>query len=335
METTSTARRRALRNGASALLVGSAVLASAWSGAAQAQAAQGGAARYIVPFTPGGGSDLVARAMQTKLAELLKQPVVIENRPGGGIPLAASLVGKAAPDGNTFMIVTIAHAVNPALYSEMPCDTQKDFTPISLVTAAPMILVTNPGVPARTVAELIALAKAKPNTLNYATPGNGSPAHLSGELLKGMAGLDIVHIPYNGAGPATTDLLGGQVQMTFSSVGVVLPHIKAGKLRALAVTTKGRSGVLPEVPTINESGLPGYELISWQAVMAPAKLPPAVAQRLNKAVVDTLNAPEVRDSLKGQGYDSTPTSLEETTRFVNAELTRYAKLVKTVGVRPD
>jgi len=328
MTTTPATRRPVLRALAASLLLGCSL-------AGGAAFAQGAAARYIVPFTPGGGSDLVARAMQNKLAELLRQPVVIENRPGGGITLAANLVAKAAPDGNTFMIVTIAHAVNPSLYSEMPYDTQKDFTPISLVTAAPMILVTHPAVPVKTVAELISLAKSKPNTLNYATPGNGSPAHLSGELLKSMAALDIVHIPYKGAGPATTDLLGGQVQMTFSSVGVVLPHIKAGKLRAIAVTTKGRSNVLPEVPTITESGLPGYELISWQAVMAPAKLPPAVAQRLNKAVVDTLNAPEVRDSLKGQGYDSTPTSLEETTRFVNTELTRYAKLVKTVGVRPD
>jgi len=323
--------RRALLSAAPVLL-STALLAP---GTVSAQISDAKVVRFLVPFTPGGGSDLVARAMQTKLSAVLGQSVVIENRPGGGITLAANLVAKSAPDGNTFMIVTIAHAVNPALYTEMPYDTARDFTPISLVTAAPMLLVTNPTVPVKTVAELVALAKAKPGTLNYATPGNGSPAHLSAELLKSLAGIDIMHIPYKGAGPATTDLLGGQVQMTFSSMGVVLPHIKAGKLRAIAVTTAKRSNVLPEVPTVAESGVPGYELTSWQGIMAPAKLPPAVARRLNQAVIDTLNAPEVREGLRGQGYDSTPTSLEETSRFVNNELTRYARLVKAVGVRPD
>ncbi len=296
---------------------------------------QSGAARYLVPFTPGGGSDLVARAMQTRLAAVLGQPVIIENRPGGGITLASNLVAKAAPDGNTFLIVTIAHAVNPSLYTEMPYDSVKDFTPVSLVTAAPLILVINPSVPAKSLADLIALAKAKPGALNYASPGNGSPTHLSAELMKSMAGIDVVHIPYKGAGPATTDLLGGQVQMTFSSVGVVLPHIRAGKLVPIAATTVKRSSVLPDLPTMAEGGLPGYSLVSWQAILAPARLPPEVARKLNQAIVTTLNSPEVKENLNKQGYDATPSSIEETGRFIASEMARYAKLVKTVGVRPD
>jgi tripartite-type tricarboxylate transporter receptor subunit TctC len=327
-ETLSGYRRMLLR----ALAIGSLPAACLPMGNALAQA---NAARFLVPFTPGGGSDLVARAMQTRLAAALGQPVVIENRPGGGITLASNLVAKAAPDGNTFLIVTIAHAVNASLYTEMPYDTVRDFTPISLVTAAPLILVVHPSVPAKNMAELIALAKSKPGVLNYASPGNGSPTHLSAELLKSMAGIDIVHIPYKGAGPATTDLLSGQVQMTFSSVGVALPHIKAGKLRPLAVTTNKRSAVLADVPTIAEAALPGYSLVSWQAIVAPAKMSAEASLRLNQAVVATLNSSEVKESLSAQGYDATPSSIEEASRFISSEVARYAKLVKSIGVRPD
>ena len=291
--------------------------------------------RFLVPFTPGGGSDLVARAMQSKLSAALGQPVIIENRPGGGITLASNLVAKAAPDGNTILIVTIAHAVNPSLYSELPYDSVKDFTAISMAVAAPLVLVVHPSVQAKTLVELIALAKTRPGVLNYASPGNGSPTHLSAELLKSMTGVDIVHILYKGAGPATTDLLGGQVQLTFSSIGVVSSHIKAGKLRALAVTTARRSPLLPDVPAVSEAALPGYELVSWQAILAPAKLLADVTRKLNLALAVVFNAPEVKDSLLAQGYDGIPGSPEDASRFIISEMERYARIVKRVGVRPD
>jgi tripartite-type tricarboxylate transporter receptor subunit TctC len=302
---------------------------------AQAPAPGGTTVRFLVPFAPGGGADRVARMMQNKLAEALGQPVVIENRPGAGITLASNIVAKAPPDGNTIIIVTIAHAVNPALYAELPYDSAKDFTPISMVEAQPMALVVNASVPANTLAEFIALAKAKPGTLNYSSPGNGSPTHISAELLKSMAGIDIVHVPYKGAAPATADLLGGQVQLTFGTIGVVQPHIKAGKLRALAVTSAKRSPVLPDVPTMAEAGVPGYEFMSWQALLAPGKLPPEIARKLNQATVSVLNSPEVKAALIEQGSVAMPTSLEEASRYIAAETARGAKLVKQIGARPD
>jgi len=310
-------------------------LAQATVAFAQATPPAGTPVRFLVPFAPGGGSDRVARMMQAKLADALGQPVVIENRPGAGITLASNIVAKSPPDGNTIIIVTIAHAVNPALYAELPYDSVKDFTPISLLEAQPLALVVNASVPANTLAEFIALAKAKPGTLNYASPGNGSPTHISAELMKSMAAIDVVHVPYKGAAPATSDLLGGQVQLTFGTIGVVLPHIKSGKLRALAVTSAKRSPVLPDVPTIAEAGVPGYEFMSWQAILAPGKLPPETARRLNHAVVSVLNMPEVKASLIEQGSEATPTSLEETNRFIASEMARGAKLVKQIGARPD
>ena len=306
-----------------------------WMCSPVALAQSGTPVHFLVPFATGGGSDRVARIMQVKLGEVLGQPVVVENRPGGGITLASNLVAKAAPDGNTIMIVTIAHAVNPSLYSDLPYDTVKDFTPISLAEAQPMVLVVNPSVPANTLGEFIALAKAGPGKLNYSSPGNGSPTHLSAELMRSMAGVDIVHIPYKGAGPATSDLLGGQVQFTFGTIGVVVPLVKAGKLRALAVTTAKRSPVIPDVPTMAEAGLPGYELVSWQAIIAPGRMSPEVTRKLNQAVVAVLNTPEVRNSLVEQGSDVLPTSPEEASRFIAGETERYAKLVKQIGVRPD
>ena len=305
-----------------------------WVPGALAQTGDSRPLRYVVPFAPGGGSDLVARAMQPRMSAVAGQPVVIENRPGGGITLASGLVAKSPPDGNTILIVTIAHAVNPSLYSEMPYDTGRDFTAISMAAAAAVMLVVHPSVPARTLAEFIALAKARPGTLNYASPGNGSPTHLSAELLRSMTGAEFVHIPYKGAGPATADLLGGQVQFSFSSVGVAAPHVKAGKLRALGVTTLKRSTVLPEVPAMAEA-LPGYEIVSWQAILGPARLPPEAVRRLNQIIVSTLNTPDVRDALRGQGYDASPSTPEEAAQFIDREIQRYSKLVKTVGVRPD
>lgn len=303
-------------------------------GRARAQGSQP-PARFIVPFTAGGGTDGTARFMQQALSDHLGATVVIENRPGGGTTLGANMVANAPPDGSVFMLVTIAHAVNPSLYPHLPYDTEKDLLPISLVTSAPMIMVVNPSVPVHTLQEFIAMAKAKPGGLNYASPGNGSPANLAGELLKSMAKIDVLHVPYKGAGPATNDLLGGRVQMTFSSQVVILPFIRSGKVRAIAGTTERRSPALPDLPTMAESGLPGYTLTSWQAVVAPGKTPPEVAQRLNNAVVACLNEPQVRHNLVQQGLEVTPSSLQEAKTFVDREIKRFHTLIAETGIRAD
>jgi tripartite-type tricarboxylate transporter receptor subunit TctC len=311
-----------------------ATCAAIMAGAAPAQAQSSSRqVRFLVPFTPGGGSDLVARAMQPGLARALDRNVVVENRPGGGGTLAENVVAKAAPDGDTIGIVTIAHAVNASLYSKLPYDTARDFTVISLAASAPLVLVVNNKLPVHDVAELIAYAKAHPGELNYASPGNGSPTHLSAEVLKSMAGIDMVHVPYKGSAPATTDLLGGRVQLTFASMGIALPMIKSGSVRALAVTTAKRNALLPDLPTIAET-VPGYNMVSWQAIIAPAHLPPKVAEWLNHGVQATLKDPEVIASFNKLGYDATPTSLKETKEFVDSEMERYKKLVQVVGVSP-
>ncbi len=295
----------------------------------------GRAVRFVVPFTPGGGTDVIARAMSVKLGEELGKQVVIDNRPGGGITIGSELVATAPPDGNTILIVTIAHAVNPSLYRNLPYDTEKDFSPISMAVAGAMVLVVNLNVPAKSVTELIALAKANPGRFNYATPGNGSPAHLSGEMFKSMAGIDITHIPYKGAAPATTDVIGGQVQITFSAMGVAPQFVKAGKLRALGVTTTYRARSLPDVPTIAEAGLPGYEVVSWQGILGPGRMPKRILDSMNRAVVNALKDPKVTDVLGSQGYDVTVSTPEEFDRFIRSEIKRYAKLVKTMGTRPE
>lgn len=291
--------------------------------------------RLVVPFAPGGGSDLVARAIGEKLSTRLNRPVVVDNRPGAGIVVGSNFVAKSPPDGNTILIVTIAHAVNPSLYSELPYDTEKDFTPISRSTDAPMVLVVHPSVQAKSVKELIELARKNPGKLNYATPGNGSPAHLSAEMLKSMAGIDITHVPYKGAGPATADLLGGQVQMTFSSLGVVGGHLKSGALRALGVTSRNRSKALPDVPTIAEAALPGYEVISWQGILGPGDMPKDVLDNLNQALVDVMKDPALIETLAKSGYEAVYSSPDEFRSFISDELKRWRGVVKTIGVRPD
>lgn len=291
--------------------------------------------RLVVPFTPGGGSDTVARAIGNKLSDVLRRQVVVDNRPGGGITIGSDLVAKSAPDGNTVLIVTIAHAVNPSLHKTLPYDTEKDFSPISLVTAAPLILVVHPSVPAKSVRELIAIAKSRPGQLDYASPGNGSPTHLAAEMFKSMAGVSVTHIPYKGAAPAMTDLLGGQVQLTFSSPGVAPPFVKAGKLRALAVTTAQRSRFFPELPTIAEAGLPGYELVSWQGILAPGKTPREIVSQLNAAIVTVLNMPDLKEYLAGRGYDATGSTAERFASFISSEIQRWGKLVKSIGARVD
>lgn len=302
---------------------------------AQPSSAGQGPLRFVVPFAPGGGSDLTARAIGARLSAELGRAVVIDNRAGAGIVVGSGYVAKAPPDGSTILIVTIAHAVDPSLQANLPYDTEQDFTPISRVTDAPMVLMVHPDLPARSVAELIALAKARPGTLNYATPGQGSPAHLAAELFKSMAGLEMEHVSYRGAGPATTDLLNGQVQLTFSIYGVVAPHIQSGRLRALAVTASHRSGQLPDLPTVAESGMPGYEVVSWQGVLGPGGMAPGMVATLNSAFVKVLADPNLKQNLARMGYEATSSTPEAFRAFIADEMRRWGALVRSIGLQAE
>ena len=260
--------------------------------------------KYVVPFAAGGTTDILARTISEKLSVALGQPVVVENKPGAGGGLGAAEVAKAAPDGYTIMGGTIStHAINATLYKSLPYDPVKDFAAITLIARVPNMLVINNDIPAKDVAELIALMKANPGKWSFASSGNGTSQHLSGELFKGMAGVDMQHIPYKGSPPALTDVMGGQVNMTFDNITTAWPLAKGGKLRALAVTTAKRSPVSPEVPTLAESGLPGYEIGSWQGVFAPAGTPPDIVKRLNTEIVKIINSPDVQKKLLELGAE--------------------------------
>src|SRR5258706_2598170 len=258
--------------------------------------------KYVVPFAPGGTTDILARTISEKLSVALGQPVVVENKPGAGGGVGADFTAKAAPDGYTIMGGTIStHAINASLYTNLPYDPVKDFVAITLIARVPNMLVVNPAIPAKDVKELIALLKANPTKYTFASSGNGTSQHLSGELFKSMAGVEMQHIPYKGSPPALQDVVGGQVTMTFDNITTAWPLAKAGKLPALAVTTATRSAIAPDVPTLAESGLVGFEVGSWQGVFAPAGTPPDIVKWLNAEIVKALNLPDVREKLGGLG----------------------------------
>ena len=293
--------------------------------------------RLVVPYPAGGPLDIMARAIGQKLTEAWKQPVVVDNRAGAGGNIGADFVAKSAPDGYTLLMGAVAtHAINPSLYSKIPYDPVKDFAPVALVAQVPNILVVNPAVPAKTVRELIDLARAKPGSLNFGSGSTGSTGHLAGELFNTMAGVKMVHIPYKGAAPATADLLGGQVQLMFDNLASALPNVKAGKLRALAVTTLTRSPAMPDLPTIAESGLPGFDLTTWFGLLVPAGTPPEIVARLNAEIVRALDAKDMRERLEKMGAEplsnNTP---EHFAAFIRTEAAKYAKVVKDSGARVD
>ena len=303
---------------------------------AHAQAWPAKPIKYVVPFAPGGTTDILARTIGEKLALALGQPVVIENKPGAGGGVGADFTAKAAPDGYTIMGGTIStHAINASLYDKLPYDPVKDFVPITLLARVPNMLVVNPAVPAKNVTELIALLKANPNKYTFASSGNGTSQHLSGELFKAMAGVDMQHIPYKGSPPALQDVVGGQVTMTFDNITTALPLAKAGRLRALAVTTATRSAVAPEVPTLAESGLPGFEVGSWQGVFAPSGTPPDIVKRLNTEIVKILNLPDVKEKLTGLGAEPVGNTSEEFSAMVKSEVVKWAEVVKKSGAKVD
>jgi tripartite-type tricarboxylate transporter receptor subunit TctC len=292
--------------------------------------------RVVVPFPAGGTTDVLARAVAQKLTESLGQPAVVDNRPGAGGNIGAELVAKSAPDGYTLLMGTVGtHAINPSLYPKMPYDHVKDFAPVILVAGVPNVLVINPALPVNSVQELIAYAKANPGKLNFASSGNGTSIHLSGELFRTMAGVQIAHIPYKGSAPALQDLVGGQVQMMFDNLPSSLALIKAGKLKALAVTSKERAAALPDVPTMAESGLPGFEASSWFGLLAPAGTPQPVILKINADVAKWLASPEAKEKLLAQGAIAAGGTPEDFVRQIAAETAKWQKVVKESGAKID
>ncbi|HZQ63505.1 MAG TPA: tripartite tricarboxylate transporter substrate binding protein [Casimicrobiaceae bacterium] len=292
--------------------------------------------RLIVPFPPGGATDILARAVGQRWTQALGQAVVVENRPGAGGNIGSDIVAKSAPDGYTLLMGTVGtHAINPSLYPRMPYDHIKDFAPVILVAAVPNVMEVNPSVPAHTVQEFIAYAKANPGKVNFASSGSGTSIHLSAELFKVMTGIEMTHVPYKGSAPALTDLMGGQVQVMFDNLPPSLPHIKAGKLRAIAVTSATRAPALPDVPTIAESGVPGYEASSWFGVLAPAGTSPAIIARLNSEVATWLATPEAKERMLSLGANPIGGSPEDFAAHIRAETAKWAKVVRASGAKAE
>lgn len=292
--------------------------------------------RLIVPFPPGGAVDYYARAVQNRLQETLGQPILIENRSGAGGMVGADLVVKAAPDGYTLLVGNIASlAMNVGLYSKMTYDPRKDLTPIIRTVAVNYVMTVHPSVPARSVKELIDHAKANPGKLSYGSAGSGSAPHLATELLKQRAGIDMLHVPFKGGGPMVADLLGGQIHIVIADQANLMPHVKAGKLRALAVGTLERSASYPDIPTIAESGFPGFKARAWQGIAGPANLPADIVTQLNAAFAKAMAFPEVHQRLLDGGLDPISGTPEDFAAFIRSEIDKWAKVAKDVGARVD
>ena len=288
--------------------------------------------RIIVPFAPGGNTDFTARAIAERMSPVLKQQVVVDNRPGGATNIGSEVVARAAPDGYTLLMAGASNAINMSLFRKLPYDTLRDFEPIVLCVQGANVLVVHPSVPARNLKELIALAKAQPGKLNFASSGLGSSNHMAGELLKVMAGINIVHVPYKGNAPAITDLLGGHVEMNFSGVPALVPHIQSGRVRAIAIGSLKRFPALPQVPTFDESGLKGYEATTWFGLMAPAKTPKDIVTRWNSEVDRILKSPELHDRFINEGIEPMGGSPEAFAKFIRAEIDKYARVIKAAHV---
>lgn len=307
-----------------------------FAAAGVAQDFPGRPVRLVVPFPPAGVTDRIARLAGQKLGELWRQPVVIDNRPGASGIIAAELVAKAAPDGYTLLFGHIGtHAINASLFGKLPYHPVRDFAPVSLLATVPNLLLMHPSVPANSVSELIALAKSRPGTLAYASPGSGTSGHMAGELFKSLAGVDIVHIPYKGAGAALQDVLSGQVSMMFDTVASSLPQARAGKLKGLAVTSASRVPIAPEIPTVAESGVPQFEIAPWFGVLAPAGTPSPVVAKLSADLRRVVESEEVSKPLSAQGVTLIGSSPQEFAAHIEREIPRWARIVKASGARAD
>jgi tripartite-type tricarboxylate transporter receptor subunit TctC len=317
-----------------ALLV-SLILTLVAAASAHAQSYPARPVRIIVPFAVGGPADIYARFIGAKLQEALGQPFVVENRPGAGAVVGSDAVAKSAPDGYTLLMMSNTHTVNETLIPKKPYELMRDLAPINGVNYSDLLMVVHPSVPANNLKEFLALAKAKPKELNYASSGPGTPYHMAGELFKAMAGVDIVHVPYKGSDGARTGILGGQVHMMIDAITTMAPNVSAGKLKALGTTGKSRSSVLPDVPTVSEAGVPGYEAGIWLGLMAPAGTPKPILERLNAEISRIIQAPEVKENWMKQGAAPMSMTLDQFDKFLRDEIVKWAKVVKVSGAKVD
>ena len=302
----------------------------------QAAAFPSKAIRFVVPFPPGGVTDRMARLLSAHMQESWRTPVVVENRPGASGFIASQAVAGAPPDGHTLLMGNInTHAINASLYPKLPYDPVKDFAPISLLVSVPNLLLVHPSVPANSVQALVALARARPGVLTFASGGAGTSSHMSAELLKSMAGIDIVHIPYKGPGPALQDILSGQVNLYFDTIASTLPQVRAGRLKGLAITSPARSTLAPEIPTVAESGMPGFDVAPWFGALTRAGTPPEIVARLNAEMLRILNLAEVRATLGGQGVTIIASSPEAFAQYIDQEIVRWATVVRETGAKAD
>ena len=292
--------------------------------------------RFVITFPAGGPTDTVVRLVGERLTQEWGHPMIIDNRGGAGGIVGSEIVARAAPDGYTFLVGTAGGmTINPALQTKLPYDPFRDFTPVGMLVTNPQILVAHPSVAAKNVKELVAWAKGNPGKLNFASAGTGTATHLGLELFKLTTGIDAVHVPYKGGAPATTDLIAGQVQLLFVSIPSVLPHVKGGRLRALAVSTAKRSASAPEVPTVAESGYPGFDYSNWNALFAPARTPAAIVKKVNASVVNALRQPDIAQKLTAQGADPAPGTPDQLARYMRADHERWKKVIRTAGIKPD
>lgn len=299
----------------------------------QAQSFPNKAVRLVVPFAAGGSTDIIGRTVGQKLSEMWGQPVVVDNRPGGSTVIGTDAVAKSAPDGHTLLITPAPFTIVPSLIAKLPYDPARDFEPITLINTTPLVVVVNPGVPAKTMKELISLAKRKPGALNYGSSGSGGSNHLAGELFNAMAGVKMVHIPYKGNAPALTDLVGGHVDVVFNGLTSAMPLIKSGKLRALAVTSLTRAGALPGMPTLDEAGLKGFQAVAWNGLTAPARTPKEVIARINADVLKVIRSPELVERLRSEGSDPVGNTPAQYSAFLRDEIAKWGKVIKFAGVK--
>jgi tripartite-type tricarboxylate transporter receptor subunit TctC len=305
-------------------------------GAANAQAYPSKPIRFVVPYPAGGPLDTVARLLAQKVSESVKEPIVVDNKPGAGGNIGADAVAKSPADGYTILMGAVAtHAINPTLYSSMPYDAVRDFIPVTQIASTPNVLVVNPSVPAGNVREFIAYAKANPGKLNFGSGSTGSAGHLAGELFKTLAGIEMTHVPYKGAAPAMNDLIGGQIQLMFDNLASALGQVRAGRVRALAVTTAARTSLAPELPTIAESGLPGFDINTWFGLFVPANTPREVVDRLHAEFTRALAMPQVKERLLALGAEPVGSQPAEFAAYIRTEAEKYARVIKASGARAD
>lgn len=329
-----TCRRRRFTAGALAVTAITAMIAPMSASGQQPSDWPNKPIRFIVPYPPGGGTDIIARIVQDKLSSALGQAIVIENKGGAAGNIGTELAAKATPDGYTFLFTLSSHTINPAVYDKLPFDAEKDFVGVSLVASLPQIITAHPSQPFSDLAGLVAFAKANPGKINFASVGNGSPSHIAGELLKSKAGIDMVHVPYKGGGPAVTAALGGEVQVMFVSIPPALQQVKAGKLKALGVTTLKRTPAAPDVPTVAEAlSLPDYEVDSWYAIFAPGKTPPGIVARMQSEVARVVQLPEIKEKLLLQGAAGVSSTGPELDKIVKDELVKWAAVAKAAKIK--